>query len=80
MATDFSTLLSDDQKRAILENNIQQLAYQGYQHELNMKTAEALGSEDGVASANEYLAQTEAALLTHKEALDGLQPPVVDPS
>ena len=78
MATDFSALLSDDQKRAILENNIQQLAYQGYQHELNMKTAEALGSEQGVESANEYIAQTEAALLTHQEALDALPAPVVE--
>ena len=78
MATDFSALLSDDQKRAILENNIQQLAYQGYQHELNMKTAEALGSEQGVETANEYIAQTEAALLTHREALDALPAPVVE--
>jgi len=78
MATDFSALLSDDQKRVILENNIQQLAFQGYQHELNMKTAEALGSEQGVESANEYLAQTEAALLTHKEALAALPDLVVE--
>lgn len=78
MATDFSALISDEQKRAILENNIQQLAYQGYQHELNMKTAEALGSEDGITSAANYIAQTEAALVTHQEALAELPNPVVE--
>jgi len=69
MATNFNALLSDDQKRAILEQNIQQLAYQGYQHELNMKTAESLGSEEGVTSAHEYLSQVEAALSVHQEQL-----------
>ena len=69
MAIDFGALLSDDQKRSMLEQSIQQLALQGYQHELNLKTAEALGSEEGVAASTEYLAQVEATLLVHQAAL-----------
>ena len=78
MATDFSALIPDEQKRAILENTIQQLAYQGYQQELNLKTAEALASQKRVTEAVSQIAETEAILITYQEALDALPAPVVE--
>jgi hypothetical protein len=72
MAIDFASLVDKDTKREMLTGTIQQLIYQGYQHEINRKIAESLESQEGVDLADEYLARTEAQLLVLQEELDSL--------
>lgn len=72
MAIDFTSLVSTDVKRQMLEASIQQLIQQGYQHEINRRVAQVLDSEDGVTIADQYLTQVEAQLQVHQEELDAL--------
>jgi len=72
MAIDFASLVEEETKRELLQGTIQQLVYQGYQHELNRKIAEKLESQEGIDMANEYLARTEVTLQVHRDELISL--------
>jgi hypothetical protein len=72
MAIDFGSLLSNDQKREILEARIASFANEGYQHELNKATAASLGNEEGVTSADEAIATLSAAISAHQTELSAL--------
>lgn len=69
MAIDYAALLTDEQKRGILNNRIAQFAAEAYQHTLNKQTCESLGDTNGVEAADKALAILEAAITTHQAEL-----------
>ena len=66
---DYSSLLSDDQKRSILTARIEQFASEAYQHDINKQVALASNNPDGVTSADEALATLDTAITVHQEEL-----------
>lgn len=71
---DYSTLLTDDQKRSILEQRIAQFAAEAYQHTLNKEVAK--DNAEAVAAADEALAILDNAISVHQEELAKLAAPV----
>lgn len=67
---DYSTLLTIEQKKSILEQRIAQFATEAYQHDLNKKLAN--GNEDAVTAAENALTILEAAITLHQEELNKL--------
>ena len=75
MAIDFDALLTDEQKRGILAQRIQQFAAEGYQINLNKQVAEKTeNAEQAVADAEANLAIIEQAIDTYKAELEKLGP------
>ena len=72
---DYSSLLTADQKRTLLQGRIQQFASEAYQYTLNLKTAEELGSEDQVESIKKSITVLETAIKIHQEELSQLPLP-----
>ena len=72
MAIDFSHLLTDEQKRALLEQRIAQFATEAYQHELNRQIAEAVQDSAALETATDALSTLETAITVHQVELDGL--------
>lgn len=72
MTIDYSSLLSDAQKRQLVENRLQQFAAEAYQYSLNKKTAEEIANEEQVESANKNLEILEAAIRVHQAELESL--------
>jgi len=64
---DYSALLSDAQKRSILEQRIAQFATEAYQHEINKKMAG--DNVEAVAAADDALAILDNAIEIHQEEL-----------
>ena len=64
---DYSTLLTNDQKRSILEQRIAQFASEAYQHTLNKEVAK--DNAEAIASADEALAILDNAISVHQEEL-----------
>ena len=64
---DYSTLLTNDQKRSILEQRIAQFASEAYQHTLNKEVAK--DNPEAVAAADEALAILDNAISVHQEEL-----------
>ena len=64
---DYSALLSDAQKRSILEQRIAQFATEAYQHEINKKMAG--DNVEAVAAADEALVILDNAIEIHQEEL-----------
>lgn len=69
MAIDYSSLLTEEQKKSILDQRLTQFAAEAYQHEINKQVAAAAGNTDGVKSADEALAVLDAAIKVHQEEL-----------
>jgi hypothetical protein len=69
MSIDFDTALTNEQKAEIIQQRITQFAAEAYQHELNKKTAEKLGSDEQIENINKNLEILEAAIEVHKEEL-----------
>lgn len=69
---DYSTLLTDDQKKAILEQRIAQFASEAYQHTLNKEVAK--DNAEAVAAADEALAVLDNAITVHQDELAKLAP------
>jgi hypothetical protein len=74
MSVDFSTLLTPEQKRTLLENRIQQFASEAYQYTLNLKTAESVGTEDQVEGIKKSIEILESAIKVHQDELSKLPP------
>jgi hypothetical protein len=72
MAIDYGTLLTDDQKRNILQQRIAQFAAEAYQHTLNKQTCLSLEDTPGVESADKSLQILEAAITVHQAELAAL--------
>lgn len=72
MAIDYSSYLSDEQKRSILEQRIQQFAAEAWQHQINAQIAEAAGNTEAVEQANTALATIGDAIAVHETELGKL--------
>ena len=64
---DYSSLLSNDQKRSILEQRIAQFASEAYQHKLNKEVSK--DNAEAVLAADEALAILDNAITVHQEEL-----------
>ena len=72
MSIDYAALLTDEQKRKILEQRIEQFATEAYQHTLNKQICEALNDEKGIDFVDKALINLEAAITTHQTELSTL--------
>ena len=70
MAIDFNALLTDEHKRNLLQQRIEQFAGEAYQHELNRQIAEKINDFDSVATSMAALVTLETAITVHQEELD----------
>jgi hypothetical protein len=64
---DYSALLSNEQKKSILEQRISQFASEAYQHEINKKMA--AGNVELTKMADEALEILDNAIKIHQEEL-----------
>ena len=64
---DYSSLLSNDQKRSILEQRIAQFASEAYQHAINKQVAG--DNAEAVKAADEALAILDNAIKIHQDEL-----------
>lgn len=69
---DYSSLLTNDQKRSIVEQRIAQFASEAYQHTLNKEVAK--DNPEAVAAADEALAILDNAITVHQAELAKLTP------
>lgn len=72
MAIDFEALLTNEQKANLLQQRIAQFAAEAYQHELNKKTGESIGSEEQIESSTNALVILEQAIKVHQDELNNL--------
>jgi hypothetical protein len=64
---DYSALLSNDQKKSILEQRIAQFASEAYQHSINKQVAG--DNAEAVQAADDALAILDNAIKIHQEEL-----------
>lgn len=64
---DYSSLLSSEQKKSILEQRIAQFASEAYQHDINKKMA--AGNAEAIQAADDALAILDNAIKIHQEEL-----------
>lgn len=64
--------VSDEAKQQLLAQRIESLNLEGYQHELNKKSAEALGNAELVEQSNNAIAIIQSAIAVHEEELADL--------
>jgi len=64
---DYSALLTNDQKRSILEQRIAQFASEAYQHTLNKEVS--AGNPEAVQAADDALAILDNAITVHQDEL-----------
>jgi hypothetical protein len=76
MTIDYSSLLTDEQKRNILQQRISQFAAEAYQHTLNKQTCVSLEDEAGIEAADKSLTVLEAAISVHQAELTAIPVPV----
>lgn len=69
MTVDYSSFLTDDQKRSILDQRLAQFAAEAYQHDINKQVAQASGNEEGVKAAEDALAVLDTAIQVHQDEL-----------
>lgn len=72
MSINFDEVLTNEQKVEIIQQRITQFAAEAYQHQLNKKTAEQLGSEDQIENIDKNLEILETAINVHKAELNKL--------
>jgi hypothetical protein len=64
---DYSALLTNEQKKAILEQRIAQFASEAYQHDINKKIAG--NNLEVIQAANDALVILDNAIAIHQEEL-----------
>ena len=64
---DYSSLLSTDQKKSILEQRIAQFASEAYQHSINKQVAG--DNAEAIKAADDALAILDNAITVHQEEL-----------
>ena len=74
MAIDYSSLLTEEQKRNLLNQRIQQFSAEAYQHDLNRQVAVAMNNPSDIEQADKALATLDTAITVHQEALAALPP------
>lgn len=75
MAVDYSSLLTDEQKKSILEQRLAQFALEAYQHDINKQVAEASDNAEGIKAAEEAMAILDKAIVVHQSELAKLPAP-----
>jgi hypothetical protein len=65
----FSELLSNDQRKEVLQNRILGFTVEAYQVSLNAKIAEKVGDEEGAAQAANSLRTLEIAIQVYTEEM-----------
>lgn len=70
MAIDFRTLVPAEQRKALLEQNINAWALDGYAHQVNKANAEAIGDLEAVANAEAAMATIEVAITNAQAELE----------
>jgi hypothetical protein len=73
MTINFSELIPTEQKQAMLEQRIAQLALEGYQHQLNLQAAETAKNDEIIEASNVSIAIITTAIETAQKELDGLK-------
>jgi hypothetical protein len=64
--------VSNEVKAQLLSQRIEALNLEGYQNELNLKSAEALGNQEVVDQAQANIAIIESAIAVHETELADL--------
>lgn len=64
--------VSNEVKAELLSQRIQALNLEGYQNELNLKSAEALGNQEVIDQATANIAIIESAIAVHETELADL--------
>ena len=64
---DYASLLTNEQKKAILEQRLAQFAAEAYQHVLNKEVAK--DNEEAIKTADDALAILDNAITVHQEEL-----------
>lgn len=72
MTIDYSSLLTDEQKRSILTQRLQQFASEAYQHAINKQVAEAADNAESVKASEDALAILDGAISVHQSELSKL--------
>jgi len=72
MAIDFNALLTDEHKRNLLQQRIEQFAGEAYQHELNRQIAVSINDAEATSQAESALITLETAINVHQAELDSL--------
>lgn len=73
MSIDFDAILTNEQKAEIVQQRITQFTAEAYQHTLNLKTAESLGSTEQIEGIKKNLIILEEAIKVHQNELATLQ-------
>lgn len=73
MTIDYNSLLSAEEKTGIINQRLKQIANEVYQQEMNRRTCEAIGDEQGIEAIDKSLKALEAAYSVHKDELATLQ-------
>jgi hypothetical protein len=64
--------VSNEVKAQLLQDRITALNLEGYQNELNLKSAEALGNQEVVDQAQANITVIESAIAVHEQELSDL--------
>jgi hypothetical protein len=64
--------VSNEVKAQLLAERIQALNLEGYQNELNLKSAQALGNDEVIAQAQANIAVIASAIEVHEQELASL--------
>jgi hypothetical protein len=64
--------VSNELKAQLLTERLQALNLDGYQNELNLRSAEALNNQDAADQAAANIAVIQAAIEVHQQELDNL--------
>ena len=64
--------VSNEVKEQLLADRIQALNLEGYQNELNLKSAEALGNQEVIDQATANIAVIQSAIAVHTAELEAL--------
>lgn len=74
MSINFGDLLSVEQKQALLEGKIQQLALEGYQLQVNRVALQSVqGSEEALAVLDSNLLVVEKAVEAYQQEIENLR-------
>lgn len=68
----YDQYLTNDQKRAILEQRLAQFAAEAFQHDINRQVAEATNNTEGVTVAEQALEILSTAITVHEQQLENL--------
>ena len=72
MSNNFSAYLTDDEKRSIITQRIQQFAVEGYQISINRKVAEAGNDEAVIAEIDKNIETLNSIIAAYQAELDAL--------